>query len=65
MSKSKEIIANEKKESFGADSKQSAKHLNGMTTKGRQEKTDKDNGKANPWGPLFKSRQHFNEMHHF
>jgi len=65
MSKSKEMsIENEKSNMLGANTKQSAQHFKSGLTKDN-EKKDKDSNKGNPWGPLFKNRDHFNSLHNF
>jgi len=68
MSKPKESTAKQENVTLGgAKSKQSANDWKVKTQSkcDSNTKNDENKNKSNPWGPMFKDREHFNQMHHF
>jgi len=65
MSKSKEMsVENEKSEALTGNTKKSVQHFKSGLGKDDTKKNN-DGNKGNPWGPLFKDRDHFNSLHNF
>jgi len=71
MSKPKETNVKQENAMFGAGNNKNKQAANDWRVKSKDDsmnvrKSDeKDTKGSNSWGPVFKNRDHFNQLHHF